>query len=206
MLLEVTDSGTGIPAAVRAHIFEPFFTTKADGTGLGLSVSYGIIAAHGGTITIPKSSADGTMFRVALPAFDPGGEGSGGVATMLATPSPLAGARMLFVTSDTTMREQRPGLRTAAWLSRHSGFGCRRRARVRAERNLRSRGLRSRGAGNSRARVHPVAQRRAAAARAEAALRECVQGRGASTPTGWRSRGRWSWIGWRKPLLPCSNR
>ena len=104
VLLEITDSGPGIPPDVRAHIFEPFFTTKPDGTGLGLSVSYGIIAAHGGTITIPKSSAEGTMFRVALPAFDPAGQGNGGVATVLATPSPLAGTRMLFVTSDSTMR------------------------------------------------------------------------------------------------------
>jgi len=104
VLLEVTDSGPGIPVEARAHIFEPFFTTKAEGTGLGLSVSYGIIAAHGGTITIPKSSSEGTTFRVALPAFDPAGQGSGGVATVLATPSPLAGARMLFVTSDATMR------------------------------------------------------------------------------------------------------
>ena len=104
VLLELTDSGPGISPAVRAHIFEPFFTTKADGTGLGLSVSYGIIAAHGGTITIPQSSAQGTMFRVALPAFDPATQGNGGVATVLASPSPLAGIRMLFVTSDSTMR------------------------------------------------------------------------------------------------------
>jgi len=104
VLLEITDSGPGISPAVRAHIFEPFFTTKADGTGLGLSVSYGIIAAHGGTITIPQSSAEGTMFRVALPAFDPAGQGNGGVATVLASPSPLAGMRMLFVTSNSTMR------------------------------------------------------------------------------------------------------
>jgi two-component system, NtrC family, sensor kinase len=104
VLLEITDSGPGIPPEVRDHIFEPFFTTKPDGTGLGLSVSYGIIAAHGGTITIPKSSAEGTMFRVALPAFDPAGHGNGGIATALASPSPLAGIRMLFVTSDSTMR------------------------------------------------------------------------------------------------------
>ncbi|HEV7702862.1 MAG TPA: ATP-binding protein [Gemmatimonadaceae bacterium] len=104
VLLEVTDSGRGIPPEARAHIFEPFFTTKPEGTGLGLSVSYGIIAAHGGTITIPASSAEGTTFRIALPAFDPGGQGSGGVATVLATPSPLAGARVLFVTSDATIR------------------------------------------------------------------------------------------------------
>ncbi len=104
VLLEITDSGPGISPAVRAHIFEPFFTTKADGTGLGLSVSYGIIAAHGGTITIPQSSAQGTTFRVALPVFDPAAQGNGGVATVLASPSPLAGIRMLFVTSDSTMR------------------------------------------------------------------------------------------------------
>ncbi len=104
VLLEVTDSGPGIPAEARAHIFEPFFTTKDDGTGLGLSVSYGIIAAHGGTITIPKSTSEGTTFRVSLPAYDPTETGDGGIATALATPSPLAGARMLFVTSDSTMR------------------------------------------------------------------------------------------------------
>jgi two-component system NtrC family sensor kinase len=104
VLLEITDSGPGIPPEVRAHIFEPFFTTKDDGTGLGLSVSYGIIAAHGGTITIPQSGAGGTTFRVSLPAFDPTKQGSGGVATVLATPSPLAGCRMLLVTSDSTMR------------------------------------------------------------------------------------------------------
>ncbi len=104
VLLEITDSGPGIPQQVRAHIFEPFFTTKDDGTGLGLSVSYGIIAAHGGTITIPRSTEEGTTFRVSLPAYDPAGTGNGGVATVLATPSPLAGMRMLFVTSDSTMR------------------------------------------------------------------------------------------------------
>jgi two-component system, NtrC family, sensor kinase len=104
VLLEVTDSGSGIPPEVRAHIFEPFFTTKPDGTGLGLSVSYGIIAAHGGTITIPRSSAEGTTFRVALPAYDPSAGENGGIATVLASPSPLAGIRMLFVTSDAIMR------------------------------------------------------------------------------------------------------
>jgi len=104
VLLEVSDSGPGIPQEVRAHIFEPFFTTKADGTGLGLSVSYGIIAAHGGTITIPRSSAEGTTFRVALPAYDQSTGEHAGIASTLVSPSPLAGMRMLFVTSDATMR------------------------------------------------------------------------------------------------------
>ena len=104
VLLEITDSGPGIPPDVRAHIFEPFFTTKDDGTGLGLSVSYGIVAAHGGTITIPRSTDQGTMFRVALPAYDPESQENGGVSSVLATPSPLDGTHMLLVTRDSTMR------------------------------------------------------------------------------------------------------
>jgi two-component system, NtrC family, sensor kinase len=104
VLLEVADSGSGIAPEVRAHIFEPFFTTKSDGTGLGLSVSYGIITAHGGTITIASSSPEGTTFRVSLPAYDPTPHGDGGISTALTTASPLAGTRMLFVTSDAALR------------------------------------------------------------------------------------------------------
>ena len=57
------------PTAAKAHIFEPFFTTKdeGEGTGLGLSVSYGIVTAHGGTIEVPTTSSAGTTFRVTLP-------------------------------------------------------------------------------------------------------------------------------------------
>lgn len=64
--LAVEDDGPGIPEAVQRRIYEPFFTTKEAGTGLGLSIVHGMVAAHGGTITV-ASSPRRTRFDVSLP-------------------------------------------------------------------------------------------------------------------------------------------
>jgi signal transduction histidine kinase len=68
--ISVRDNGDGIPEKVKAKIFQPFFTTKptGQGTGLGLSLSYDIVKAHGGKITMESEKGKGTEFKVNLPA------------------------------------------------------------------------------------------------------------------------------------------
>ncbi|UCF60592.1 MAG: HAMP domain-containing protein [Anaerolineaceae bacterium] len=67
--IAVQDTGTGIPKQNLNRIFDPFFTTKpeGEGTGLGLSVSYGIVSRHGGTIEVESELGWGTTFNVFLP-------------------------------------------------------------------------------------------------------------------------------------------
>ncbi|RPI60536.1 MAG: HAMP domain-containing protein, partial [Ignavibacteriales bacterium] len=69
IVLRIIDEGTGISDKDLPHIFDPFFSTKeaSNGTGLGLAVSYGIIANHKGKIEVEKTSNQGTTFRVVLP-------------------------------------------------------------------------------------------------------------------------------------------
>jgi len=64
------DSGPGIPDEKRNNIFEPFFSTKDGGTGLGLTVSYNIVTAHGGTLDIVDGRDSGACFRLFLPTGD----------------------------------------------------------------------------------------------------------------------------------------
>jgi signal transduction histidine kinase len=67
--IEIRDNGCGIRREHLPHIFDPFFTTKpvGQGTGLGLSVSYGIIRDHGGIIEVESEVGRGTLFRIRLP-------------------------------------------------------------------------------------------------------------------------------------------
>jgi two-component system NtrC family sensor kinase len=70
LVLEVEDTGPGIPVENEAKLFQPFFTTKpvGQGTGLGLSISYGIVDSLGGTIGHRRAPAGGAIFYFALPA------------------------------------------------------------------------------------------------------------------------------------------
>lgn len=67
----VSDTGSGIPAALLKKVMDPFYTSKRErgGTGLGLSVSYSIVNEHGGTLTIESEEGTGTTVRIALPAL-----------------------------------------------------------------------------------------------------------------------------------------
>ncbi|MBX2935478.1 MAG: GHKL domain-containing protein [Ferruginibacter sp.] len=69
VLISVRDNGNGIPATIKDKIFQPFFTTKptGSGTGLGLSLSYDIVKAHGGEIRVETKEGEGTEFIIKLP-------------------------------------------------------------------------------------------------------------------------------------------
>jgi two-component system, cell cycle sensor histidine kinase and response regulator CckA len=69
LAVSVADTGSGMDEATQQHIFEPFFTTKpvGHGTGLGLSVAYGILRSWGGAITVRSALAQGTTFVLHIP-------------------------------------------------------------------------------------------------------------------------------------------
>jgi signal transduction histidine kinase len=74
--IAVVDNGHGIDPSIRDKVFDPFFTTRplGQGAGLGLSIAYGIVQSHGGTITFESVPAQETTFRVWLPLRPPGAE------------------------------------------------------------------------------------------------------------------------------------
>jgi two-component system NtrC family sensor kinase len=72
ILVRIEDDGQGIPPEVIQKIYDPFFTTKeiGRGTGLGLSVSYGIIQEHSGRIFVESRPGEGTVFTIKLPVVE----------------------------------------------------------------------------------------------------------------------------------------
>ena len=99
VVLEVADTGPGIPAEIQARVFEPFFTTKpiGEGTGLGLSLSRGIIEGHGGTISVHSEPGAGTTFSLLLPV----GRASGAAVADRAEPAIAAvGSKHVLIVDD----------------------------------------------------------------------------------------------------------
>lgn len=76
VVLDIADTGPGIPPEYRRRVFEPFFTTKPEGvgTGVGLSFSQGIVEAHDGRLELVESGPTGTRFRISLPIATATGE------------------------------------------------------------------------------------------------------------------------------------
>jgi signal transduction histidine kinase len=68
-VIEVADTGSGIPAEQLSRIYDPFFTTKeiGKGMGLGLSITYGIVQEHGGAMACDSAVGQGTRFTISLP-------------------------------------------------------------------------------------------------------------------------------------------
>jgi len=70
VIIKVKDNGNGIPDGIKEKIFQPFFTTKptGQGTGLGLSLSYDIVKAHGGELKVETLEGKGSIFIIQIPA------------------------------------------------------------------------------------------------------------------------------------------
>jgi len=105
LMLEVADTGTGIPPEVVKKMWDPFFTTKGEGkgTGLGLATVRGLVQSHGGVITLQTEPSRGTTFQILLPAI-PGAESSLHPAGLETVPNGQ-GELVLVVDDDVSVRE-----------------------------------------------------------------------------------------------------
>ncbi|PZA11592.1 hybrid sensor histidine kinase/response regulator [Rhodopseudomonas palustris] len=102
VMIAITDSGCGIPEAIRSKVFDPFFTTKevGKGTGLGLSMVYGFIKQSGGHITLDSEEGHGTTFRLYLPRAQVESDAD---AAPSIEPNPVGGTETILVVEDDAM-------------------------------------------------------------------------------------------------------
>jgi signal transduction histidine kinase/CheY-like chemotaxis protein len=102
VILSVADTGAGIPDEVKSKIFDPFFSTKGrDGVGLGLSITYGIITRHGGSIDVESKLGEGSTFYVRLPL----GDGTKGKEPSPPPPEPTEKTTIMLVDDDPEVSE-----------------------------------------------------------------------------------------------------
>jgi two-component system cell cycle sensor histidine kinase/response regulator CckA len=127
--IDITDTGTGIPADIVDKIFEPFFSTKevGKGTGLGLSTVYGIVKQTGGFVYVDSEPGKGTSFRIFLPRHRPEQE-------VAAEPQAANGAAKEAAAGPPKPRADLTGQGTILLVEDEEGL-----------RSLNARGLRSRG-------------------------------------------------------------
>lgn len=106
VVVEVSDTGTGMTDDVQRRVFEPFFTTKgAKGTGLGLPVSYGIVSRHDGRIEVETEPGHGTTFSVSLPAISTRAVADEMARTVHAIGPPAHLAEIVVVDDDSSVAE-----------------------------------------------------------------------------------------------------
>jgi CheY-like chemotaxis protein len=120
VMIAMTDTGTGIPAANLPHVFEPFFTTKeaGKGTGMGLAMVYGFVKQSGGHINVYSEDRRGTSFKIYLPAAPAAAKSEAPPATEASAPEALTGGHemVLLVEDEELVRE------TAATLLKSLGY------------------------------------------------------------------------------------
>ena len=102
VLIEVVDTGTGIPKEIVGRIFEPFFSTKAvsSGTGLGLSTVYGIVRQTGGLVYVESAPGEGANFSILLPRHAAPPEGARPAAPVSTPAKDLTGVGTVLLVED----------------------------------------------------------------------------------------------------------
>lgn len=121
VLLQIEDSGPGIPAENLDHVFDPFFSTRESGYGLGLPVAYSIVKKHGGFIEVQSIAGAGTFFYVYLPASE---KPPAPAETPTAIPLQPGSGRILLMDDDQAIRKLMvTGIRQAGYTADAAGDG-----------------------------------------------------------------------------------